>query len=195
MATSPPVLLASGSTYRQALLKRILAHFDCVAPDIDEARSADEAPSTSALRLAGLKAAVCAKSRPDAIVIGSDQVPALGPDSFGKPGTHERAVEQLRKCSGQSVIFYTAVSVVGPDGKPVESHTDQTTVRFRSLSDDEIEAYLRAEKPYDCAGSFKAESLGITLFESIESADPTAIQGLPLIWLCDCLRRRGITFF
>ena len=195
MATSPPVLLASGSKYRKALLERILAKFDCVAPEIDESRPAGEAPETSALRLAIQKATGCAGARPDAVVIGSDQVPALGPESFGKPENFERAAEQLRKCSGQTVVFHTAVAVAGPGSQPIESHVDRTEVRFRSLSDEEIRLYLEREQPYDCAGSFKVEALGVVLFESVHSTDPTAIQGLPLIWLSDCLRRRGVNFF
>lgn len=195
MSHSPPVLLASGSAYRRALLNRVLASFECLAPDVDETRGPQESAQDSALRLSILKASTCAATHTGAIIIGSDQVPSLDGDTFGKPGSFDRAVEQLRRCSGQAVVFNTAVSVMGPDGKAVESHIDKTTVRFRSLSDDEIEAYLRREEPYDCAGSFKAEALGIALFESIETTDPTAIQGLPLIWLCDCLRRRGVTLF
>jgi septum formation protein len=195
MTTSPPVLLASGSAYRKSLLERIIRHFDCVVPDIDETRLTGETAQASALRLSGLKASKCADIRPEAITIGSDQVPALGEETLGKPGTHERAIEQLQKCAGRSVIFHTAVSVIGPDRETLESHIDRTTVKFRSLGEEEIKAYLNREKPYDCAGSFKAEALGIVLFEHIETKDPTAILGLPLIWLSGCLRRRGVTFF
>ena len=188
----PPVLLASGSVYRREILQRILTVFDCVTPEVDESPSVDESPESTALRLSKLKAFSCAKIRPDALVIGSDQVPALGERQLGKPGSHDRAVEQLHACSGESVIFYTAVSVVGPGASPMQYYVDETIVKFRSLSDAQIQRYLELEQPYDCAGSFKAEALGIVLFESIETRDPTALQGLPLIWLSDVLRGRGI---
>ena len=189
---APPVLLASRSVYRREILQRILPDFERMTPEVDESPLADESPELTALRLSQLKAFSCAKIRPDALVIGSDQVPALGHRQLGKPGSHDRAVEQLRTCAGESVVFYTAVSVIGPGPAPMESHVDTTIVKFRPLSDAQIQHYLKLEQPYDCAGSFKAEALGIVLFESIESRDPTALQGLPLIWLSDCLRQRGI---
>jgi len=192
MPSAPTVLLASSSAYRRALLARILPDFECAIPDVDESPLPDEAPERLASRLAELKARHCFEQRPQALVIGSDQVPALGGQLLGKPGTVEQAVAQLRKCSGQSVVFFTAVSVLGPAGLPADCHVDQTTVQFRQLSDDQIERYVAKERPLDCAGSFKAEALGIVLFERIESTDPTGIQGLPLIWLSACLNRRGI---
>jgi septum formation protein len=192
-STAPPVLLASSSVYRRDILHRILTAFDWISPEVDESPSADESPESTALRLSQLKAFSCAKLRPEALVIGSDQVPALGQRPLGKPGSHDRAVEQLLACSGESVVFYTAVSIIGPGAAPMESYVDKTTVKFRSLGDTEIQHYLNQEQPYDCAGSFKAEALGIVLFESIETRDPTALQGLPLIWLSDSLRRRGIS--
>jgi septum formation protein len=191
MSTPPPVLLASSSPYRRTLLQRILREFDHAAPEIDEASRPDEPAEAAALRLARLKALACAKHRPDALVIGGDQVPALDGQLLHKPGSHARAVEQLLECAGQSVVFHTAVAVTGPVAEPIETYIDRTTVRFRPLGQAEIERYLEKDRPYDCAGSFKAETLGIALFESIETTDPTAIQGLPLIWLADCLRRRG----
>ncbi|MDH3510195.1 MAG: Maf family nucleotide pyrophosphatase [Gammaproteobacteria bacterium] len=192
MPSPPPVLLASSSAYRRALLTRILPAFECAAPGADESPLQDEAPDALATRLAMLKAMQCAEQRPDAVIIGSDQVPAIGTQLLGKPGSHERAAAQLRQCSAQSVVFFTAVTVLGPAALPAESYVDRTTVHFRALSDAQIERYLAKEQPYDCAGSFKAEALGIVLFERIESIDPTGIQGLPLIWLSACLNRRGV---
>lgn len=192
MPSPPPVLLASSSAYRRALLTRILPAFECAVPGVDESPLQDEAPDALATRLAQLKAIQCAEQRPDAVIIGSDQVPAIGTQLLGKPGSHERAAAQLRQCSGQSVVFFTAVTVLGPAALPAESYVDRTTVHFRALSDAQIERYLAKEQPYDCAGSFKAEALGIVLFERIESIDPTGIQGLPLIWLSACLNRRGV---
>jgi septum formation protein len=192
MSSPSPVLLASGSAYRRELLARILPVFECAAPGVDESPLPNEAPHALAVRLAQLKARHCADERPDALVIGSDQVPAVGKHMLRKPGSHERAAEQLRRCSGQSVIFYTAVSVLGPAALPADFYVDKTTVYFRELSDEQIERYLSKEQPYDCAGSFKAEGLGIVLFDRIESTDPTGIQGLPLIWLSACLNQRGV---
>jgi septum formation protein len=192
MPSPPPVLLASGSAYRRELLARILTGFECAVPGVDESPLQDEAPDALAMRLAQLKARRCAEERPDALVIGSDQVPAIGKQLLGKPGSHEQAATQLRQCSGQPVVFHTAVSVLGPGRLPADSHIDKTTVYFRQLSDDQIQRYLTKEQPYDCAGSFKAEALGIVLFDRIESTDPTGIQGLPLIWLSACLNRRGV---
>jgi septum formation protein len=185
-------VLASSSPYRRELLARILPEFECISPGVDESPEPDEAPASLAGRLAQLKASQCLQRRPAALIIGSDQVPALGKQMLTKPGTPAGAMEQLRKCSGQSVVFHTAVSVIGPNGLPAESHIDRTTVHFRRLNDDQIERYLAKDQPFDCAGSFKAESLGIVLFDGIDSTDPTGIQGLPLIWLSDCLNRRGI---
>ena len=192
MPNAPAVLLASGSVYRREILQRILTEFDSVVPEVDEAPSADELPQSTALRLSKLKAFSCAKIRPDALVIGSDQVPALGDRQLDKPGSHERAVAQLRACAGETVVFYTAVSVVGPGTAPMESYVDETIVKFRPLSEAQIQRYLELEQPYDCAGSFKVEALGIVLFEKIDSRDPTALQGLPLIWLSKILRQRGV---
>ena len=132
-----------------------------------------------------------AADRPEAVVIGSDQVPSLEGAILRKPGDRDRAIEQLGACSGQAVVFRTAVTVVAPNHRE-ESFVDETVVRFRALAQDEIERYVDAEQPFDCAGSFKVEGLGITLFNSVESTDPTALQGLPLIRLAACLNRCGI---
>lgn len=191
MTTTPPVILASSSVYRRELLSRILPGFESISPGIDESTEPGEAPADMAMRLGRQKARACAARRPDAIVIGSDQAPSLDGEVLRKPGDRNGAVGQLAACSGRSVEFLTAVTVIGPDGRE-ESFLDKTVVRFRELGRDEIERYVDAELPFDCAGSFKIEGLGVTLFESVESLDPTALQGLPLIWLAGCLNRFGI---
>ncbi len=188
----PRLVLASTSAYRRALLGRLGLEFECVAPATDETPLPGEAPPDLACRLARLKAESVAASRPDAVVVGSDQVALLGEQVLGKPGTVERCIAQLRQSSGRDVLFLTAVQVIGPRGVMLESHVDRTVVQFRKLDDPEIERYVSAENPLDCAGGFKAESLGISLFERIESQDPTGLTGLPLIWLCGALRRAGI---
>jgi len=186
------LILASTSAYRRALLERLGVPLDSVAPDADERRLPDEPPDALALRLARLKAETVAAGHPGCIVIGSDQVAVRGPEILGKPGTVERCNEQLLKSSGREVEFLTAVHVVDGRGARAESHLDRTQVRFRTLEPAEVARYVAADTPLDCAGGFKAESLGIALFERIESADPTALTGLPLIWLCGALRRAGI---
>ena len=188
----PPIVLASQSPYRRDLLSRLLPHFETLAPNVDEARRPGEPPRELALRLARLKAAAVADLRPLALLIGSDQVAALGTDTLGKPGTPERAVDQLLQCAGQRVEFYTAVCVAGPGDLPELSHVDTTRVRFRPFTRREAERYVAADQPLDCAGSFKAERRGVLLLDSIESQDPTAIQGLPLIWLGRALLSRGV---
>ena len=191
MSTDQPgVILASTSRYRRALLARLLPDFRCQAPDFEEVAGPGEAPLDLARRLAEGKAASVAGG--PAIVIGSDQVAALGTRVLGKPGGREAAQAQLADMAGQAVVFHTAVCVIGPGGSPRETHVDTTTVRMRALSAEEISRYLDRDEPYDCAGSFKAESMGVTLMESMENQDPTAIQGLPLIWLASCLRRLGL---
>ncbi len=191
MSISPaPVILASSSVYRRQLLHRLLPDFECLPADIDESRQGNESPPELASRLAAAKAQTCATQRPGAIIIGSDQVPACGDEILQKPGSHERARQQLQRCSGQAVIFYTAVSILGPNSH--DTCMDTTIVRFRDLSNAEIDHYLHLDKPYDCAGSFKVESRGVILFKSIESTDPTGLQGLPLIWVAGKLREHGI---
>lgn len=187
-----PLLLASTSRYRRELLERLRLPFAVRSPDVDEAALADETPSSLALRLAWAKADAVAALEPEAVVIGSDQVADLDGTALGKPGDHARATEQLRAMRGRTVLFQTAVAVVCKATGFREAALATVTVRFRSLGDAEIEHYLRAEQPYDCAGSAKAETLGIALLASIESDDPTALIGLPLIRTCDLLRRAGI---
>ncbi len=188
----PRLVLASTSAYRRALLGRLGLEFECVSPATDETPLPGETPPDLARRLARLKAESVSTSRPDAVVVGSDQVALLGEQVLGKPGTVERCIAQLRQSSGREVLFLTAVHVIGPRGVTVESHVDRTVVQFRKLDDAEVERYVSAETPLDCAGGFKAESLGISLFERIGSEDPTGLTGLPLIWLCGALRRAGI---
>ena len=191
MTTAPRILLASSSVYRRELLDRLLPSFDCASPGVDEARIGAEAPIDLAARLAGLKAQAGAATHPGHIVIGSDQVPTLNGQILRKPGGRERAIAQLVECAGHPVIFWTAVVVLRPDGQ-TDDYVDRTVVTFRALTRDAIERYVDAEQPYDSAGAFKVEGLGISLFENIESQDPTALQGLPLIWLAACLNRCGI---
>lgn len=194
MTASPavPLILASTSAYRRALLERLGLSFECVAPGTDERSLTGEPADALALRLARLKAEAVASRRPGCIVIGSDQIALRGQDILGKPGTVERCTDQLLQSSGREVAFLTAVHVVDGRSGRAESHLDRTVVRFRTLRPDEIARYIAADSPLDCAGGFKAESLGIALFERIDSADPTALTGLPLIWLCGALRRAGI---
>jgi len=184
--------LASTSAYRRALLARLQLPFECVAPAVDEQRGAGESAEQMTTRLARLKAEAVARRPPGGVVIGSDQAAVRGAEILGKPGTVERCHQQLLQSSAQSVAFLTAVHVIDGARGRSESHLDRTLVRFRSLDDAEIARYIAADQPLDCAGGFKAESLGIALFEQIESLDPTALTGLPLIWLCGALRRAGI---
>lgn len=186
----PPLILASTSRYRRELLTRLRLPFEAVAPEVDERAHPGEAPAALAERLALAKARAVAALRPGAIVIGSDQVADLGGEAIGKPGTHEAAAAQLRRMSGREVVFQTAVAVVAPGLAAIERA--EVRVRFRELSDAAIETYLRADQPYDCAGSAKVESLGVALLDAVESDDPTALVGLPLIRTCALLRRAGL---
>ncbi len=186
------LVLGSTSPYRRELLKRLQIPFDIAAPDVDETPHAGEKPHALARRLALAKARAVACLFPDAVVIGSDQVADLKGMPLGKPGTHENAVAQLRKMRGQTVVFQTAVSVVCLASGFEENSLAAVNVTFRDLTDNEIENYLRAEQPYDCAGSAKSEGLGIALLASIDSDDPTALIGLPLIRTCQMLRAAGI---
>ncbi len=189
---SKGLILASTSRYRRALLQRLGLPFECVAPAVDEVRLPDEPAAEMAMRLARIKAEAVAARHPEAIVIGSDQVALRGMDVLGKPGSVERCREQLRASSGQEVVFLTAVHVIDGSAGRSESHVDRTIVKFRDLSDDEIDRYIERDQPLDCAGGFKAESLGIALFDRIESTDPTGLTGLPLSWLCGALRRARV---
>ena len=192
LAPSPPLILASTSRYRRELLTRLRIPFEVVSPDVDETPLPGEAPAALAQRLALAKARAVALQRPDAVVIGSDQVADLDGQPIGKPGTHERATAQLRLMRGRSVVFQTAVSVVRGDTGFARTLLAPVTVRFRDLTDAEIERYLRLEQPYDCAGSAKCETLGIALLDAIDSDDPTALVGLPLIRTCELLRQAGL---
>jgi len=189
---SPALILGSTSRYRRELLERLRLPFSVSSPDVDETPQPDEAPAALAARLALAKAWAVARKFPDAVVIGSDQVADLNGQPIGKPGTHERAVAQLRSMSGQSVVFQTAVAVVCAASGFVRQDLAPVRVRFRTLADTEIESYLLAEQPYDCAGSAKSETMGIALLDAIESDDPTALVGLPLIRTCAMLREAGI---
>ena len=194
MTPSKPrqLILGSTSPYRRELLARLRLSFDTVAPNVDETPFANELPCDLANRLALAKARAVARLHPGAVVIGSDQVADLKGEPLGKPGTHARAVAQLQRMRGQTVVFQTALAVVCLDSGFEQHDLAAVRVQFRDLSDTEIEAYLQAEKPYDCAGSAKSEGLGIALLESIDSDDPTALVGLPLIRTCRMIRAAGI---
>jgi septum formation protein len=179
ISRATPLLLASTSRYRAELLGRLGVPFEAVAPGVDEAPLAGETPPNLAQRLARAKAQAVATAHPDRWVLGSDQVPAFEDRVFDKPGGRTTAIGQLLACSGKSVVFYTAVALAG--GSRVVEQLDTTIVRFRTLGRTDVERYLDAEPAYDSAGSFKVEGLGITLFEAIETRDPTALIGLPLI--------------
>jgi len=186
------LVLASTSPYRRELLARLRLPFEAVAPGVDEAALPGEAPLAMARRLAGRKASAVAARDAEAVVIGSDQVAELDGQALGKPGRHDRAVEQLRAMRGRDVRFHTAVSVVCRASGFAQQALVSVRVRFRDLTDAEIERYLRLEQPYDCAGSAKCETLGIALVDAIESDDPTALVGLPLIRTSEMLRAAGL---
>ena len=190
--TQRALILGSTSRYRRELLQRLRVPFDVVSPDVGETPLTGEAPRALATRLALAKAKAVAALHPNAVVIGSDQVADLNGEPLGKPGTHERAVLQLQRMRGQTVVFQTAVSVVCQASSFEQTELAQIKVRFRDLSDAEIEAYLRAEEPYDCAGSAKSEGLGIALLDAIDNDDPTALIGLPMIRTARLLRAAGI---
>ena len=191
-ATNRQLILGSTSRYRRELLERLRIPFQVVAPDVDEAPLPQESPMNLAKRLALAKAKVVAAQFPLAVVIGSDQVADLNGLGLGKPGTHDKAVAQLRQMRGQTVIFQTAVAVVCLANGFEQLSLAAVRVQFRDFTDAEIENYLQLEKPYDCAGSAKSEGLGIALLESIDSDDPTALIGLPLIRTCQMLKAAGI---
>jgi septum formation protein len=192
MDPRPLLILASSSPYRRELLARLRLPFEVHVPAVDETPAAGEAPAGLAQRLALAKARAVGDAHPSAVVIGSDQVAELDGLPVGKPGSHARAVEQLRAMRGRSVVFHTAVAVLRASTGHVGTGLTSVTVRFRPLTDAEIEHYLRTEQPYDCAGSAKAETLGIALLDAIESDDPTALIGLPLIRTSALLRAAGI---
>jgi septum formation protein len=184
------IVLASTSLYRRELLQRLRLPFEVVVPDVDEARLAGEPPHAMALRLAEAKAADVARRRPDAVVIGSDQVAELDGEPIGKPHSHEAALSQLARMQGRTLVFHTAIAVASAGTVQVDSVP--TTVTFRRLPTAALDAYLRSDRPYDCAGAAKIESLGIALMERVESDDPTALVGLPLIRLTSMLAAAGI---
>ena len=192
MPDARPLILGSTSRYRRELLSRLPLPFEVDAPRVDETPRSGEAPAALARRLALAKAREVAARHPQAIVIGSDQVADLDGEPLGKPGTHERAVQQLRAMSGRIVVFQTALAVCCAASGFEAEDLAPVRVRFRNLSAAEIERYLRLEQPYDCAGSAKSEGLGVALLESIDSDDPTALVGLPLIRTCALLRRAGL---
>jgi septum formation protein len=197
----PRLILASSSAYRRELLGRLQLPFEAIAPDIDETPLPGETPEATALRLARDKAAAVARAHPGALVIGSDQVATLDGAQIGKPGDHARALAQLQTMRGRRVVFHTALCLwdgrLPPDvaAQVAQLENIQVFVSFRNLPDAELDAYLRIEQPSDCAGSAKNEGLGIALLERIDSSDPTALTGLPLIALTGMLRRAGMPFF
>jgi septum formation protein len=186
------LILGSTSPYRRELLQRLRLPFEVRAPAVDEAALPDERPPALALRLGLAKARAVAMLHPEAVVIGSDQVAELDGEAIGKPGSHERAVAQLRRMSGREVVFHTSVAVVCAATGYDRAELASVRVAFRPLADAEIEHYLHTEQPYDCAGAAKCETLGIALLRSLESDDPTALVGLPLIRTCMLLREAGI---
>ena len=192
MPPAPRLILASTSRYRRELLMRLALPFEVLSPRVDESALAGEAPSALAERLALAKAAAVGGRHPEAVVIGSDQVAELDGRVIGKPHTHAAATAQLRAMSGRSVAFHTAVAVVRGDRHFASVLSARVQVRFRALDDGQIERYLLADQPYDCAGSAKSESLGIALLTSVDSDDPTALVGLPLIRTCELLRKAGL---
>jgi septum formation protein len=196
---APRLILASSSSYRRELLARLNLPFEAIAPHIDETPLPSEAPAATALRLAKEKAKAVAAQAPGALVIGSDQVATLDGEQIGKPGSHAAALAQLQKMRGRQVVFHTALCLwdaraADPEGA-AQLEDVQVTVTFRDLPDAELDAYLRIEQPYDCAGSAKNEGLGIAILERIDNADPTALTGMPLIALTTMLRRAGVRFF
>lgn len=203
---NPHLILASSSVYRRELLSRLQIPFDSLVPDIDETAQNGETPDATALRLAQQKAEVIARQlassaahpAENALIIGSDQVATMNGIHIGKPGDHASALKQLQLMRGKEVVFHTALCLLDtrPGAQPAVQLRDvQTIVRFRDLPDAELDAYLRIEQPYDCAGSAKNEALGISILASIQSDDPTALTGLPLIALTDMLRNIGVQFY
>ncbi|MFZ6862761.1 Maf-like protein [Undibacterium sp. Ji67W] len=199
--SNPRLILASGSAYRRELLSRLQLPFASMSPDIDETPLAAETPPATALRLAQQKAEAIATQihqHEPSLIIGSDQVATLDDLQIGKPGNHDNALKQLQLMRGREVVFHTALCLLDTRANatnPLQIRDIETVVRFRDLSDAELDAYLRIEQPYDCAGSAKNEALGITILSSIRSDDPSALTGLPLIALTDMLRNAGVSFY
>jgi septum formation protein len=189
--SSSRILLASSSRYRQGLLDRFLDEYETVSPGVDETRLDGEPAADLVCRLAREKAEAVSSKNPDALIIGADQLAVLDDAVLGKPGDHPRAVEQLLEASGKQVEFLTAVCVLDPVTRRRYEHTDTTRVRFRNFDRRVADTYLRHDEPYDCAGSFKIEGAGFVLFESVSTDDPTALIGLPMIWLAGTLKELG----
>lgn len=189
--SQPALILASTSAYRRTSLQRLGIPFACFAPDVDEARLDQETAPALVQRLSRAKAEAVAARHPGALVIGSDQAAELDGKILGKPGDHARARAQLQAASGKIMVFHTGLCLFDTVRGLRHEYVDVTRVHFRTLRSAEVERYLQAERPYDCAGSFKSEGLGISLFQAIESGDPTALVGLPLIALCRFLREAG----
>lgn len=186
------LVLASTSRYRRELLSRLKLPFEVVSPNVDETPLPTESPSATALRLSVLKAQAVVELFPDALIIGSDQVLMLGEEQLGKPGNFENAFQQLKKMQGKAMVFHTALTLLNSRTGHIQTRDVPTVVHIRKLDDAQIESYLNKEEPYDCAGSAKSESLGIALMERMESPDPTALIGLPLMTLTEMLMHEGI---
>ncbi|MGV6808064.1 MAG: Maf family protein [bacterium] len=191
-ASTRPLILASSSVYRRELLERLQLSFEVASPDADESLLPDETPEAAAVRLSTAKALALTSRHPTGIIIGSDQIGVCGNQILSKPGNIETAKQQLRMQSGQQSQFHTGVCVTDARSGECLAACVTTTIRFRPLSDADIDNYLASDSPLDCAGSFKSESLGITLFESVASEDPTALVGLPLIATARFLREFGL---
>lgn len=189
--SAPAIFLASSSPYRRGLLDRFLDEYQTISPDIDESNKSGLSPKNLAAHLARKKAEAVSINARDALVIGADQLAVLDDLVLGKPGNHQKAVEQLLAASGKKVTFLTAVCILDPVGRTRFEHVDKTTVRFRNFDRRLADAYLHHDQPYDCAGSFKIEGAGFVLFESVKTDDPTALIGLPMIWVADRLLQLG----
>ena len=189
--SAPRIVLASASRYRRDLLDRFLDEYDAVSSDVDESKDLGLDPEQLATHLARSKAEAVSMTARNSLIIGADQLAVLDDRVLGKPGNHQKAVEQLLAASGHPVTFLTAVCILDPVGRTRYEHVDRTAVRFRQFDRRLAEAYLRHDEPYDCAGSFKIEGAGFVLFESINTDDPTALIGLPMIWVADVLLKLG----
>ena len=189
--SAPPIVLASSSRYRRGLLDRFLDEFETVSPDVDESGEPGMDARTLAVALARRKADAVSSSHRDALIIGADQLAVLDERVLGKPGDHQTAVEQLLAASGKTVRFLTAVCILDAASRRRYEHVDETVVRFRRFDRRLAEVYLHHDEPYDCAGSFRIEGAGFVLFESVRTDDPTALIGLPMIWLSGCLQELG----
>jgi len=189
--SAPAIVLASSSQYRRGLLDRFLDSYETVTPDVDESNDQGLSPADLATHLARKKAEAVAINARDALIIGADQLAVLDDQVLGKPGNHQKAIEQLLAASGHALTFLTAVCILDPVGRARFEHTDVTTVHFRQFDRRLAEAYLRHDEPYDCAGSFKLEGAGFVLFDSVKTDDPTALIGLPMIWVADRLLQLG----